>query len=129
MERAFVQAEPGRVRRGKDYDDCAVSGGCISDLLLLQLTSDESSFFNYVTALADWLEPYHNHTRPPPAAVLAEAVRHTDIKSSSKNVQINTLNGSPGNGHTKKEVEVPPVKEAPEIVSKFFDGIILLLCC
>jgi len=34
-------------------------------------------------------------------------------------------NGSATNGHTKKDEEAPVVKEAPEIVSKFFDGMAL----
>jgi N-terminal acetyltransferase B complex non-catalytic subunit len=92
----------------------------------LQLTPDELSLFNYVTALADWLEPYHNYTRPSPAAVLAEAVKQNSTKSSTKGVQPNPQNGPTTNGHTKKEMEAPPVKDAPETVPKFFDGIIHL---
>jgi N-terminal acetyltransferase B complex non-catalytic subunit len=88
---------------------------------LEELTLDELSFFNYVTALADWLEPYHNYTRPSPAAVLAEAAKQTSAKSSTKGVQLNPQNGSTTNGHTKKEMEAPPVKDAPEVIPKFFD--------
>jgi len=84
-----------------------------------ELTPDELLFFDYVTALASWLEPYHNHTRPPAAAILAEAAKSTGAKLSNKSV--NPPNESSVNGHTKKEVEAPSVKEAPEIISKFFD--------
>lgn len=100
-----------------------LSSTYISDLLELQLTPDELSFFNYVTAVADWLEPYHNYTRPSPAAVLAEAAKQTSAKSSTKGVQLNLQNGSTTNGHTKKEMEAPPLKDAPEVIPKFFDGI------
>ena len=36
-----------------------------------------------------------------------------------------TYNGA--NGHAKKDEEAPPVKEAPEAISNFFDGMIRAL--
>jgi N-terminal acetyltransferase B complex non-catalytic subunit len=37
-------------------------------------------------------------------------------------LKIEPQNALATNGHTKKDEEAPIVKEAPEIVSKFFDG-------
>jgi N-terminal acetyltransferase B complex non-catalytic subunit len=79
------------------------------------------SFFDYIAALANWLEPYHNHIRPSPAAVLAEATKGLSSKVQ-KAAEVRLQNGPATNGHTKKDEEAPPVKEAPEAVSKFFDG-------
>jgi N-terminal acetyltransferase B complex non-catalytic subunit len=79
------------------------------------------SFIDYITAVTNWLEPYHNHIRPSPAAVLAEAAKHTSSKTL-KAVEP-PQNGPVTNGHPKRDEEAPPVKEAPEIVSRFFDGV------
>jgi N-terminal acetyltransferase B complex non-catalytic subunit len=81
------------------------------------------SFLDFTTAVADWLEPYHDHIRPSPATVLAEAAKQTELKTGHplKGVDI-SQNGTSANGHAKKEDEAPPVKEAPEIVSQFFDS-------
>lgn len=79
------------------------------------------SFFDYTIALADWLAPYHNHIRPSPAAVLAEVTKQAGSRTL-KIADLRPQNGSAINGHTKKDEEAPVVKDAPEIVSKFFDG-------
>jgi len=85
-----------------------------------ELTLDEVSFIDYITAVANWLEPYHNYIRPSPAAVLAEAAKHTGSKTL-KAVEPPPQNGPATNGYAKKDEEAPPVKESPEIVSRFFD--------
>lgn len=90
-------------------------------LIFIKLTSDELSFVEYASALADWLEPYHDYTRPPPSVVLAEAAKQTELKTGQplKGVDMLALNGAHGNG--KKDEEAPTVKEPPEIAVKFFD--------
>ena len=79
------------------------------------------SFINFVTTLTSWLEPYHNHTRPLPAAVLAEATKHSNSKSL-RGTELPPQNGNGTNGHAKKAEEAPPITDPPEGVSKFFDG-------
>lgn len=76
---------------------------------------------NFVTTLTSWLEPYHNHTRPPPAAVLAEATKHNNPKLL-RGTEFPPQNGNGTNGHAKKVEEAPPITDAPEGVPKFFDG-------
>lgn len=78
------------------------------------------SFFDYALAVANWLEPYHNHIRPPPVAALSEPTKKAGPKSSK--VELPPQSGQASNEHGKKEEEVPPIKEPPEIVTKFFDG-------
>jgi N-terminal acetyltransferase B complex non-catalytic subunit len=85
------------------------------------------AFIDYATKLADWIEPYHDHIRPAPATVLAEAARQTELKTGHS---LKRLNGSTnGNENTKKEgdeykkeKEPPVVKEAPAGISKYFEG-------
>lgn len=80
---------------------------------------------NYANALADWLEPYHDHARPPPAVVLAEAAKLAELKTGHplKGVEIPPKNGNGStNGSTKKDEEAPPVTDAPAIVVRYFDG-------
>lgn len=72
---------------------------------------DEKSLLDYVSALSDWLEPHHNHVRPSPAAVLAEATKNS---AGAKTVVAS------GNGHAKKDEEAPTIKDAPESVTGFF---------
>ncbi|KAF8910991.1 actin cytoskeleton organization protein [Gymnopilus junonius] len=88
---------------------------------LSSLTLDEVKFVEYAHALIDWLEPYHNHCRPPPAVVLAEAAKQTELKTGHplKGIDIPPLNG---NGHHKKSEEPPAIHEAPEVVVKYFDA-------
>lgn len=75
----------------------------------------------YAHALIDWLEPFHNHCRPPPAVVLAEAAKQTELKTGHplKGIDIPPMNG---NGYHKKSEEPPTIQEAPEVVIKYFDG-------
>lgn len=76
----------------------------------------------YATALAEWLEPYHNHARPPAAVLLAEAAKQTEPRPRGTEPSSKNGNGMHVNGGSKKEDEPPAVKEPPEIVSRFFDG-------
>jgi N-terminal acetyltransferase B complex non-catalytic subunit len=82
------------------------------------------SFANYANELANWLEPYHDYARPPPAVVLAEAAKHSELKTGHawKGVDLTSLNGSSTNGNGKKDEEPPAVTEPPELVLKYFDG-------
>ncbi|KAJ7774501.1 actin cytoskeleton organization protein [Mycena maculata] len=91
---------------------------------LAELTPDELAFVNYANALADWLEPYHDHARPPPAVVLAEAAKLAELKTGHplKGVEIPPKNGNAStNGSAKKDEEAPPATEAPELVVRYFD--------
>ncbi|KAG5635534.1 hypothetical protein H0H81_010946 [Sphagnurus paluster] len=89
---------------------------------LAELTRDERSFVDFATALADWLEPYHDYTRPPPAVVLAEVAKQTELKTGYplKGVNIKVLNGPTS---TKKDEEPPVVTDPPELVTRFFDSL------
>ncbi|THH20680.1 hypothetical protein EW146_g718 [Bondarzewia mesenterica] len=88
---------------------------------LAELTEDELAFLNYATDLADWLGPYHDHTRPPPSAVLAEAAKQTELKTGHalKGLELPTDNGD-ANGHAKKPEDTPPVREPPASLITFF---------
>ncbi|KAF9535277.1 actin cytoskeleton organization protein [Crepidotus variabilis] len=89
---------------------------------LTELTADEKKLFEYATCLADWLEPYHDYTRPPPAVVLAEAARQTELKTGHplKGIDTSPLNGL--NGH-KKDEEPPAIQDPPELLTTFFADI------
>ncbi|KAG5647223.1 hypothetical protein DXG03_000758 [Asterophora parasitica] len=89
--------------------------------IYLQLTQDELLFVNFAGALAEWLEPYHDYTRPPPAVVLAEAAKQTELKTGHplKGVDLAALNRA--SSPVKKDEEPPAVTEPPELVTKFFD--------
>ncbi|KAF8636586.1 hypothetical protein AX17_003397 [Amanita inopinata Kibby_2008] len=86
-----------------------------------ELTTDERLLVNYAHALADWLEPYHDYTRPPPDVVLAEAAKQTELKTGHplKGLEIPPVNG-PSNGHSKKHEEPPAIQDPPEIVVTHF---------
>lgn len=82
-------------------------------------------------ALCEWLAPYHDHARPPPEAVLAEATKPAGKGAAGKGTQSQSQSQSQSgsgtsspktNGHKKLGEEPPAVKEAPECVAKFFDG-------
>ncbi|KAF5381081.1 hypothetical protein D9615_004014 [Tricholomella constricta] len=90
---------------------------------LAELTQDELLFVNFASALAEWLEPYHDYTRPPPAVVLAEAAKQTELKTGHplKGVDLQALNGA--SSPVKKDEEPPSVTEPPELVTKFFDSL------
>jgi N-terminal acetyltransferase B complex non-catalytic subunit len=87
--------------------------------MIAQLTSDEAKFVEYANNLANWLECYHDYTRPPPSVVLAEAAKQTELKTGHplKGIEI-----PPTNGNHKKEEEPPAIQEPPEIVAKFFSS-------
>ncbi|KAF8163363.1 actin cytoskeleton organization protein [Crassisporium funariophilum] len=85
------------------------------------LTQDEARLVEYASALADWLEPYHNYARPPPSVVLAEAAKQTELKTGHplKGFEVSPSNGT--NGHHKKDEEPPVIQGPPETVLKYFD--------
>ncbi|RXW20882.1 hypothetical protein EST38_g4951 [Candolleomyces aberdarensis] len=87
-----------------------------------ELTDDEKKFEEFARALADWLEPYHNHARPPPSVVLAEAAKQTQLKTGHplKGIEIPPSNGE---NASKKDEKPPAVTEAPEVVAKYFEGV------
>lgn len=86
------------------------------------MTSEETQLLDWATALGDWLEPHHNYVRPPPAVVLAEASRQTELKTGFplRGVDLQAHNGD-ANGHTKKDEEAPPIKDVPSLLITFFD--------
>ncbi|KAF8625781.1 hypothetical protein AX15_005171 [Amanita polypyramis BW_CC] len=88
---------------------------------LVELTEDERLLVEYGHAMAEWLEPYHNYTRPPPHVVLAEAAKQTELKTGRplKGIEIAPPDGS-SNGNGRKHEEPPPIREAPELVSNYF---------
>ncbi|KAJ6596969.1 actin cytoskeleton organization protein [Mycena vulgaris] len=95
-----------------------------NDEELTELTPDELAFVNYANSLADWLEPYHDHARPPPGVVLAEAAKLAELKTGHplKGVEIPPKNGNGNTNSTaKKDEEAPPVTEAPADVVQYFD--------
>lgn len=121
------------------------------------MTPDEVSLFDFVSALCDWLAPYHDHARPPAEAVLAEAARQEqerlrvtgggkgasrspsadkkdkDKDGSGSGAQTpvgGDKNGANSHGQKKeKNAEEPPaVVEPPEAVTKFFEGELTSIC-
>lgn len=85
------------------------------------MTFDETQLFDWATALGDWLEPHHNHVRPPPAVVLAEASKQTELKTGFPLRGVDQVHIGDANGHPKKDEEAPPIKEAPGLLAAFFD--------
>ncbi|KAF8447742.1 actin cytoskeleton organization protein [Boletus edulis BED1] len=92
---------------------------------IAELTSEETQLLDWATALGDWLEPHHNYVRPPPAVVLAEASRQTELKTGFplRGVDLQAHNGD-ANGHHKKDEEAPPIKEASGLLTVFFDSML-----
>lgn len=90
---------------------------------LKELTFDEIAFLEFATALTEWLAPYHDFTRPPPSAVLAEAAEQTKLRTGHalKGVEL-PPNGSGTNGNAKKDEDCPPIQDAPEAVTNYFDN-------
>ncbi|EIN07294.1 actin cytoskeleton organization protein [Punctularia strigosozonata HHB-11173 SS5] len=88
-----------------------------------ELTPDELAFMQYCNALGDWLRPWHDHTRPPPAQVLAEAAKQSEARTGKplQGVEIPPVpkNGT-SNGHSKDH-EPPSIEEPPEILLKYFN--------
>ncbi|TFK76275.1 actin cytoskeleton organization protein [Pluteus cervinus] len=91
----------------------------VKEECLTELTPDEVLLVTYAKALADWLEPYHDHVRPPPAVVLAEAAKQTELKTgfALRGIEIPPLNG---NGNGKKDEEAPAIADPPQEVVEFF---------
>ncbi|KAI0689790.1 N-acetyltransferase B complex non catalytic subunit-domain-containing protein [Cytidiella melzeri] len=88
-----------------------------------ELTSDEVRLFEFTTALGDWLEPHHDHIRPPPSTVMSEVARLSELKTGQQ------LKGFPAptpengqNGEAKKDEEPPAVREPSGAVTQFFSG-------
>jgi len=83
-----------------------------------QLTSHETRFFEFVSAIAEWLEPFHDHIRPSPATVLADAMKQNELKTGKplRGIEIPAENGS------TEQKEPPQVTSPPETVTTFFDG-------
>lgn len=77
-------------------------------------------------ALCDWMAPYHDYARPPPETVLAEAVKQLEQKAGKPvKVPSHPGNGSAGaNGNGHKKEDPPRIQDAPELLSKFFDGMV-----
>lgn len=90
---------------------------------LLELTDEEKKLVEFAKALADWLEPYHNYARPPPAVVLAEAAKQTELKTGHplKGIEIPPTNGN--GSHHKKDEKPPAVVDPSEVVAKYFEGV------
>ena len=79
-------------------------------------------FYDYASALSEWLTPYHDYARPPPSVVLAEAAKMTEQKTGHP---LRGLEISPemlANGSAKKDEEPPAVVEPPAAISGYFDG-------
>ncbi|EPQ58725.1 hypothetical protein GLOTRDRAFT_13884, partial [Gloeophyllum trabeum ATCC 11539] len=89
-----------------------------------QLTPSELAFYDFATVLGEWLEPHHDHIRPPPSAVLAEASKQTEAKTGRPLQGIDISADLPTNGHAKKDEEAPPVKDAPASIAGFFDDML-----
>ena len=84
-----------------------------------QLTLHERLFFEFTSAIAEWLEPFHNHIRPSPATVLADAMKQNELKTGKplRGIELPAENGS------TEQKEPPQVAPPPEIVTTFFDGV------
>ena len=83
-----------------------------------QLTSHERQFFEFTSAIAEWLEPFHDHVRPSPATVLADAMKQNELKTGKplRGIELPVENG------LNEQKEPPQVTPPPEIVTTFFDG-------
>lgn len=81
------------------------------------LTLHEKLFFEFTSAIAEWLEPFHNHVRPSPASVLADAMKQNELKTGKplRGIELPAENGS------NEQKEPPQVTPPPEIVITFFD--------
>ncbi len=68
------------------------------------------------------MTPYHDYTRPPPSAVLAEAAKITEQKTGQTLKGLEISSDAASNGHTKKDEEPPVVVDPPALITKYFDG-------
>lgn len=71
--------------------------------------------------IADWLEPHHNFVRPPPAIVLAEAAKQTELRTGHplKGIDIPQITNGASN---KKDEDAPPITDAPPEIGEFFSS-------
>lgn len=89
---------------------------------LAELTPAEAALKDFSDALSEWMKPYHDHARPPPAVVLAEAAKQAALKGGQPLKGIDLAPAT--NGSAKKDpAEAPAVKDAPESLNVFFDDI------
>jgi len=86
---------------------------------LMELTDDEMAFLQYATELCNWLAPYHNFSRPPPAAVLAEADKQSQLRAKGINPPVSD-NGIAA-GVVKKSEDPPIIQEPPPSIIEYFD--------
>ena len=86
------------------------------------MTPEETAFFEYATALCDWLAPYHEYSRPPADAVLAEADKQSQLRAKGINPSFSDGPITVTNGIVKKDEEPPAVVEPPAAISGYFDG-------
>ncbi|KAI0780924.1 actin cytoskeleton organization protein [Trametes elegans] len=86
-----------------------------------ELTPDESHFYDYASALSEWLTPYHDYVRPPASAVLAEAAKLTEQKTGHSLRCVDIPPEAATNGHAKKDEEPPAVVEPPASIVQYFD--------
>ncbi|KAI0035924.1 N-acetyltransferase B complex non catalytic subunit-domain-containing protein [Vararia minispora EC-137] len=84
-----------------------------------ELTPDELAFVRYATDLSNWLAPYHDFSRPPPAVVLAEANKQSELRAKGINPPASEAGVT--NGAVKKEEDPPAIQEAPVSLIAFFD--------
>ncbi|VDB83056.1 unnamed protein product [Peniophora sp. CBMAI 1063] len=90
---------------------------------LEELTPEETAFFEYATALCDWLAPYHEYSRPPADAVLAEADKQSQLRAKGINPSFSDGPITVTNGIVKKDEEPPAFKEPPPSLVEYFDGV------
>lgn len=93
-------------------------GSRFADISASQLTWYERRFFEFTTAIAEWLEPFHDHVRPSPAVVLADAMKQNELKTGKP------LRGIalPAENCLNEQKEPPHVTPPPELVATFFDS-------
>lgn len=90
----------------------------MADSYNLQLTLHERRFFEFASVIAEWLEPFHDHIRPSPATVLADAMKQNELKTGKplRGIELPAENGS------TEQKEPPQVTPPPDLVATFFDG-------
>ncbi|KAI0721082.1 N-acetyltransferase B complex non catalytic subunit-domain-containing protein [Cerioporus squamosus] len=89
-----------------------------------ELSPDEAAFYDYASALSEWLTPYHDYARPPPSVVLAEAAKLTEQKTGHTLKGLELPLDAATNGNGKKDEEPPAVVEPPASISKHFDDVL-----
>ncbi|KAF7304820.1 Actin cytoskeleton organization protein [Mycena kentingensis (nom. inval.)] len=90
---------------------------------IVELSPDEDSFTKFCSAVADWLEVYHDYARPPASVVLAEAAKVAQAKTGVplKGLEQFAKNGaSRANSVVKKDEEPPAIVAPPPSLLQFF---------